>query len=137
MRGCGQVLLDGDYKDELSAEEDPTLASTFMAESSAVAAVLDHWGSDDITTQLTARDGVARYGPSNAPVAIFHGTADGTVPYDNALQIDAAYTRTGVAHRLFPLLGQGHGCWNAKTQGNQTQDEAGFAFLRAVMRLSG
>ena len=77
--------------------------------------MLDHWGSDVIATQLTKRDGVERYTSANAPLAIFHGTADGLVPYANALELDSGYSRTGVAHRLYPLVGQGHGCWNALT----------------------
>ena len=110
-------------------------ASTFLEQSSAVAAVLDHWGSDDIATQLTKRDGIDRYTKDNAPLAIFHGTADRLVPYKNALELDAGYKRTGVAHQLFPLLEQAHGCWNALTEQNQTQDEAGYSFLARVMQL--
>lgn len=129
------MVLEKDYKDELSVAQDPTLASTYLEQSSSVAAVLDHWGSDDIATQLTKRDGVPRYSGTNAPVAIFHGTADDLVPYRNALQIDAGYNSTGVPHRLFPLLGQGHGCWNARTQQNETQDRAGYEFLAQVLKL--
>ena len=130
------MVREADYKEELTAAQDPTLASTFVEQSSAVAAVLDHWGSDDVATQLTKRDGIDRYTKDNAPLAIFHGTADGLVPYQNALELDAGYNRTGVAHQLFPLLGQGHGCWTALTEQNQTQDEAGYAFLARVLRLN-
>ena len=133
---CGVAMVrEEDYKHELSAAEDPTLASTFLEQSSAVDAVLDHWGSDVIATQLTKRDGVERYTSANAPLAIFHGTADGLVPYANALELDSGYNRTGVAHRLYPLAGQGHGCWNALTEQNETQDEAGYAFLAEVLKL--
>ena len=84
---------------------------------------------------LQARDGRPRYTAANAPVAIFHGTADTLVPFENALQIDAGYNASGVVHRIFPLAGQGHGCWNARTADNRTQDDAGFAFLAKVMGL--
>ena len=129
------MVREEDYKGELTSAQDSTLASTFLEQSSAVAAVLDHWGSDVIAKQLTKRDGIDRCTKDNAPLAIFHGTADGLVPYKNALQLDAGYNRTGVAHQLFPLLGQGHGCWNALTEQDQTQDEAGYGFLARVMRL--
>ena len=101
----------------------------------AFRAVLDHWGSDDLATQLTSRDGRPRYTKANAPVAAFHGTADNLVPFTNALQIDAGYNASGVLHRLFPLVGQGHGCWNARTAQNMTQDDAGFDFLAVVLSL--
>ena len=126
------MTFESDYKGEISAEDDPTLPTTNLGQSSTVAAVLDHWGSDDIATQLTARDGRPRYTRSNAPVGIFHGTADTLVPFKNALQIDAGYNASGVFHRIFPLAGQGHGCWNARTE-NMTQDEAGLSFLASVM----
>ena len=76
---CGVAMVqEEDYKHELTAAEDPTLASTFLGQSSAVGAVLDHWGSDDIATQLTKRDGVERYTSANAPLAIFHGPSRST-----------------------------------------------------------
>ena len=59
------------------------------------------------------------------------------MPYANALELASGYNRTGVTHRLYPLLGKGHGCWNALTAQNQTQDEAGFAFLAKVLKLGG
>jgi acetyl esterase/lipase len=129
------LTFEGDYKLELSTKEDPTLNTTNLRETSDAACILDHWGSDDMSTQLTKRDGRERYTAKNAPVAIFHGTSDGEVPYWNALQIDGGYNKTGVAHQLFPLVGQGHGCWNATTIDGRTQDEAGFAFLAKVLAL--
>jgi acetyl esterase/lipase len=130
------LTFEDDYKTELTSKQDTTLATTNLDQSSKVACVLDHWGSDDISTQLTKRDGKERYTTKNAPVAIFHGTADGLVPYKNALQIDAGYNKTGVMHQLFPLVDQGHGCWNANTTDGRTQDEAGFAFLAKVLGLT-
>jgi acetyl esterase/lipase len=127
------LTFEDDYKTELNATQDPTLISTNLNQSSKVACVLDHWGSDDISTQLTKRDQRVRYTADNAPVAIFHGTADGLVPYANALQIDAGYNKTGVKHALFPLTGQGHGCWDAKTTDGKTQDEAGYEFVTQVL----
>ena len=47
----------------------------------------------------------------------------------------ARYNRTGVTHRLFPLAGQGHGCWGALTAENKTQDQAGYEFLKEVLKL--
>ena len=136
---CSSIAVgmteEDDYKSELTVAEDPTLATTHLEQSSKVAAVLDHWGSDDMATQLTARDGIVRYTATNAPIAIFHGTADGLVPYENALELEGNYTKTGVAHQLFPLAGQGHGCWNARTAQNQTQDDAGYDFLARILHL--
>ena len=90
------MTFEEDYKAELTLQQDPTLASTHLSSSSSVGCVLDHWGSDDIATQLTRRDRKPRYTTANAPVAMFHGTADTLVPFENALQIDSGYNTTGV-----------------------------------------
>ena len=47
------MTFESDYKAEIPAKDDPTLATTNLGQRSTVAAVLDHWGSDDIATQLT------------------------------------------------------------------------------------
>ena len=40
------ITFDGDYKDELTLTEDPTLATTNLNQSSTVQAVYAHWSSD-------------------------------------------------------------------------------------------
>jgi hypothetical protein len=56
------MTFEDDYKTEIALDDDVTLASTHLNESSKVAAVLDHWGSDDIATQLVKRDNRQRLG---------------------------------------------------------------------------
>ena len=82
------------------------------------------------------RDGRKRYRDSNPPLAIFHGTADTLVPFINALQLDAQYNMTGVAHTLFPLQGAGHGCWNAKTASGRDQWLAAYTFVVKAQNLT-
>ena len=109
------MLDEDDYKSEMTVEEDPTLASTNLAQSSTVATVLDHWGTDWMSRQLWVRgNGRSRYSASDAPLAIFHGTADKAVPF--ALETGrllAGYNATGRPYAFFPIQGAGHGAWGS------------------------
>eukprot|EP00937_MAST-01D_sp_MAST-1D-sp2_P001521 g1521.t1 len=108
------LLREQDYKDEIPAAQDPTLATTNPGESSAVAAVVDHWGSDWMARQLWQRGAGNGYARGNPPIAIFHGTEDTTVPYSaETSRIVAGYNSTGAPYALFPIAGAGHGAWGA------------------------
>ena len=112
------LLGERDYKDELTVDQDPTLASTNLAESSSVQAVLSHWGCDWMARQMWLRgsgSSSSLYSASNAPLCIFHGTADKAVPF--ALETGrmvAGYNTTGVPFAFFPISGAGHGAWGAQ-----------------------
>jgi fermentation-respiration switch protein FrsA (DUF1100 family) len=47
-----------------------------------------------------------------APLVIFHGTEDATVPYVEAQQLVARAVREGIPYRLVTLTGQGHAARN-------------------------
>ena len=63
----------------------------------------------------TLRD-VTQMDAGEAPLCIIHGTADTTVPYANALALDARATAVGIPHELNPLTGAGHAPWNLLPQ---------------------
>ena len=93
------LLDEPDYKDEIAVTDDPTLATTNLAQPSSVATVIDHWGSDWMARQLWERgSGGDRYNATaNPPLAIFHGTVDNIVPFRNETdRIIGGYNRTGV-----------------------------------------
>lgn len=73
--------------------------------SSQVTSVVSFWG------MLPAgADSVMQAGA--VPLLVFHGTADTTVPYTEALELVARAQQVGVPHRLVTLTGQGHAAWN-------------------------
>jgi len=90
---------------------------------SHVAAVVDQWGSLSDLNELQAGE---------APVFIVHGTADPTVPYVNATQLEARARAVGVPVELHPIQGAGHAPWGAYFQDYEVQV---FAFFWEQLRL--
>jgi len=124
-----------DYRDELSVEEDPTLASTHLDASSRIVVILDYWGPITLVTSLSAIYGRERFDPTDAPVNIVHGTEDPTVEFSHAENLRDAYMRTGVSYAFEPLEGQGHGAWRARIDG-QGLPRNGFDFVTTQLELS-
>ena len=123
----------GDFRDELSTAEDPTLLTTNLGEEYAVKTILDYWGSRVSVDLLQGVYGVSRFDPGDPPLFIAHGTEDETVPYFNALLLQATWNNTGVPYVLHTLQGAGHGPWDATVddaEGNpQTLLELAFDFI--------
>lgn len=113
------VGFEQDYRDELTPDQDPTLASTNLQESSAVQCLVLHWASDggvDLAAQHNSGLG-ERYRSSNPPVVSFHGDQDTTIPIEHAYAVQAAYANTGVPYELHVLEGCAHGPWCYNGQG--------------------
>ena len=117
-----------DFRDEVPASADPTLASTHLDQPSRVRTVIDHWGGLDHLRILEALDGRSRFDLRDPPMSIVHGTADPTVPFAEAEALRDAYVSTGVAFDFHPLEGVGHGPWTA-TVGGLTLEELAMAFV--------
>lgn len=118
-----------DFRDELSAEQDPTLASTNPEQSGRVAAVLDFWGGTEPVQGLhDAFDGPTRWDAADAPVLIVHGTADRIVPIERGQEIRDAYDASGAAYEYVEIQNAGHGPWGAMV-GDKNLRELGEAFL--------
>jgi acetyl esterase/lipase len=49
--------------------------------------------------------------PGLPPILLVHGDADRTVPYEQALRLQADLRQAGVPHRLLTIPGAGHGGW--------------------------
>jgi fermentation-respiration switch protein FrsA (DUF1100 family) len=129
------VSDDGDYKDELTTVDDPTLESTNLSQSSAVQVIIDHWGGVGMLEQLTLLDGISRWDATDAPVQIVHGTQDESVSFENAQAIKAHYEQTGVPYSYYPL-DAGHGAWSAKIEGKTLWESAyDFAVIHLALEV--
>ena len=117
-----------DFRDEVSMDVDPTLATTNLTASAEVHTIIDHWGGITHMEILERMNGKSRFDESDAPVSIVHGTADETVPFTEAEKLRDAYTATGVAFDFHPLEGAGHGPWDATVDGKDLRELA-FDFV--------
>ncbi len=107
-----------DFRDEISAERDPTLPTTHRDESGRVAAVVDLWGGPDaVTTLADAYDQPPRWDSSDAPLLIVHGTDDAIAPISRADALRDAYRTTGAPYTYVPIDDAGHGPWQATPDG--------------------
>ncbi|MCD6360327.1 MAG: alpha/beta hydrolase [Armatimonadetes bacterium] len=52
---------------------------------------------------------VTHISPDDPPVFVVHGTEDKTVPYNQALVLQAALEKAGIEHELVTIEGAGHG----------------------------
>lgn len=101
------IAAESDFKDELSTSEDPTLSSTNLETSSAVAASVVMSGGPqafDTMAEAVGAEFVSPYDPTDAPMIVLHGDSDPAVNVSNAYRNWRAYNRTGVlfeAH-IFP-----------------------------------
>ncbi|MEM9488289.1 MAG: alpha/beta hydrolase [Myxococcota bacterium] len=117
-----------DFRDEITLDEDETLASTFLDQPSQIHTIIDHWGGISHAEVLEANDGRSRFDPTDPPVSIVHGTADPTVPFSQAEALRDIYIENGVPFDFHPLEGAGHGPWGAIIDGMSLQELA-LAFI--------
>ena len=133
--------FEADYKHELTTAQDPTLASTNLNQSSAIATGLVQWGAEYIPAYAAIRDPAkrSRYTKNSAPLATYHGSKDGVISPNEELHMMAAYHTLGVPYEQHILEGAGHDATSARVtlpDGNsQSQLENMLAFLIKVQRL--
>ena len=128
------VTEPGDFTDELSLEEDPTLSTTNLDAEYEVQTILDFWGSRASVSLLQGVYGGNRFDPDDPSLYIAHGTEDSTVLYSSALLLQATWDNIGVPYILHTLDGAGHGPWNATIDG-ATLTELAFDFMTAQQAL--
>jgi acetyl esterase/lipase len=123
-----------DFTSELTVAEDPSLLSAHLGVDFEVATILDFWGSSISVSILEATYGLERFDASDPPLCIIHGTEDSTVPFLNALVLQAKYEDVGVPYVLHALDGAGHGPWGANLEGESLAALA-FNFIVAQQAL--
>ena len=96
--------LPGDFVNELSDMQDPTLASTHRDESSSVRSVIAHWGAAYGVVAITARPSLI---PPDAHIPRAQGSsgATATVPFIWRGHTKSRTTRAGRALELALRLG--------------------------------
>lgn len=77
------------------------------------------FGQDRIGDRALELSPVHQVKPDQVPTLIFHGTADTTVPFENAQRFCMAMTNAGNACKLLSFDGMGHGFFNADRHGNK------------------
>ncbi|MEO0493880.1 MAG: alpha/beta hydrolase, partial [Actinomycetota bacterium] len=118
------VSDEGDCTDDISLDDDPTLATTNLDQSSSVATVIDHWGGSAVLTIVEMLESGTRFDATDAPMSIVHGTEDPTVAFSEAERLRAAYDETGVPYAWHPLEGKGHSAWGATIDGRPLVESA-------------
>jgi acetyl esterase/lipase len=121
---------ESDYRDEISIEDDWTLGTTRLEQSSSVATVVDHWGSLSAVRSAERYNGGSRIDGNDAPVVILHGTDDAIVPYSAALDVVAAWSDAGIPYELHPIEGAPHSPWGSTVNGRDQLDIV-FDFVTA------
>jgi len=124
----------GDFTDELSLVDDPTLATTHLGQPSKIHTILDFWGSENYVRALEQVYQIQRLDTNDAPILIAHGTADAIVPFSNAVALQTTYQATGVDYAFYTLQDQEHEAWDALIAG-KTLSEVSFEFIAAQQAL--
>ena len=120
---------EGDFRDEISNDEDPTLATTNLNETYDVKSMVYFWGSNVKVELYNTVYEVDRYDENDPELFMAHGDGnDPVTPYEGALALQDIYDSLGIHSELVTLEGHGHGAWNAVVDGKGLF-ELSFDFL--------
>lgn len=117
-----------DFRDELTLEQDPTLATTNLDVNYDIKTIIDLWGSKIAMDALTEIYKVERWNNELPPLMVVHGTDDPTVPYSSAIELRAIYNNNNAPLAYYPLKGTGHGAWGS-TVNDKKLEELAFDFI--------
>jgi predicted esterase len=131
------ISEQADFRDEIPAEDDPTLSTTNLDERYAVRSMVYFWGSTVKLDLSAAIYGVDPYDADDPALFMAHGTVDQnpSTPYSEATELQGIYDGLGIDHELVPLEGAGHGAWDAEVDG-QGLSELAFDFVVASQGLN-
>ena len=96
------------YRDELTLEDDPTLASTNLDQPAEVHTVIALSMTPAANTLLENVYGINTYDETDAPLMIMNGTDDRLAPFSEAEMLRDQYEATGVPYAFYPIEGAGH-----------------------------
>lgn len=114
----------GDFLNEISLAEDPTLATTNVNETYRIKSMVNFWGSNLVLEYFESVYGQSRYDRNDPELFIAHGTEDEN-PFTNfseATELNNTFDSIGVHLELYPLDGQGHGAWAARVNGSSLSE---------------
>ncbi len=118
-----------DFKSELSEEEDPTLTTTNLEQSSEVHSVVSLWGGIGTLEYMDSiYGGGDRFDESDAPILIAHGDQDTVVDFSEAEMLRGRYIETGVYYEFYKLEGATHNAWLQKV-GQKNLADLAFDFI--------
>ena len=108
------ISNESDFRDEISINEDPTLATTNLNETYDVKSMVYFWGSNVKVELYNTVYEVDRYDAKDPELFMAHGDGnDPVTPYEGALALQDIYDSLGIYNELVTLEGHGHGAWNA------------------------
>ena len=123
------ISNESDFRDEISINEDPTLATTNLNETYDVKSMVYFWGSNVKVELYNTVYEVDRYDAKDPELFMAHGNGnDPVTPYEGALALQDIYDSLGIYNELVTLEGHGHGAWNAVVDGKGIF-ELSFDFL--------
>ena len=123
------ISNESDFRDEISIDEDPTLATTNLNETYDVKSMVYFWGSNVKVELYNTVYEVDRYDAKDPELFMAHGNGnDPVTPYEGALALQDIYNSLGIYNELVTLEGHGHGAWNAVVDGKGIF-ELSFDFL--------
>ena len=123
------ISNESDFRDEISIDEDPTLATTNLNETYDVKSMVYFWGSNVKVELYNTVYEVDRYDAKDPELFMAHGDGnDPVTPYEGALALQDIYDSLGIYNELVTLEGHGHGAWNAVVNGKGIF-ELSFDFL--------
>ena len=126
----------GDFRDEISIDKDPTLATTNLNETYDVKSMVYFWGSKIKLDVFEAVYGFDRFDADDPELFMAHGDGnDPVTPYEGALALQDIYDSLNVHSELVTLEGHGHGAWNAVVDGKGLF-ELSFDFLMERQNLT-
>ena len=112
-----------DYLGEMKQDEDPTLEECYPNARHDVHTIIDFWGGTALLDIKEFLDGQSRFDATDAPLIIFHGEQDTTVPFSQAQKLVQEYGATGVPYE-FHGLEAGHAAWGEKIDGRSMYEVA-------------
>ena len=119
----------GDFRDEISITDDPTLSTTNLNETYEVQSLIYFWGSNIKVELYNSVYDVNRYDGDDPELFMAHGDGnDPVTPYEGALALQDIYNSLNIHNELVTLEGHGHGAWNAVVDGKGLFDLS-FEFL--------
>lgn len=116
-----------DFRDEVSIDQDPTLAKTNLEQDYQIKTVIDFWGSKFALDAMEGIYGHQRFDSNDPPLLIVHGTRDSTIPIEEAEALKTIYETNKVPVAYYPLKAS-HGAWDARINNKRIEDLA-FDFI--------